>query len=87
MAMPAASVRPFSSGKARVAVIVPSAMAGQQRLLLLLGAGIQDRGGRQHGGREERRAQQVAAHLLQHDAELAEAEALAAIGLGDVDAR
>ena len=43
--------------------------------------------GGQHGGREVRRAQEVAAHLLQHDAELAEAEALAAIGLGDVDAR
>jgi hypothetical protein len=30
---------------------------------------------------------QGAAHLLQHDAELAEAEALAAIGLGNADGR
>ena len=85
MAMLAASMLPFSSWKAKVAVFAAVGEAGQQRLLLLLRAGVEDRG-RGQRGREEWRAQQVAAHLLQHDAELAEAEALAAIGLGDVDA-
>ena len=86
VATPAASVPPSSSEKARVAVVVPSAMAGQQGALLLFGAGIQDGGGGQHG-REEGRAEQAAAHLLEHDGELGIAEAPAAIGLGDMDAR
>ena len=84
MATLAASFRPLSSEKARVAVTSPAAMPRQQRLLLLLRAGVQDRGGGQRRGREEGRAQEAAAHFLQHDAELAIAEAAAAIGLGNV---
>ena len=39
--------------------------------------------GGEHDRREVRRAQQDAAHLLEHDAELDEREALAAVLLGD----
>ena len=49
-------------------------------------AAEQQRVGGQHDGREERRAQQRAAHLLEHDAELDVAEPGAAELLGDVQA-
>ncbi|HYR64755.1 MAG TPA: hypothetical protein VEP47_01435 [Reyranella sp.] len=61
--------------------------ARQQRPFVGLLARVQDSARRQHGCREIRRADQGAAHLLQHDAELAEAEALAIIGFGDAQRR
>ena len=85
--MLAASVLPLSSAKARVAVTVPSARPGSSaffcssvpafRIAVAASAAVE----------KIRRAEQAAAHLLQHDGQLAEAEALAAIGLGDVDGR
>ena len=60
--------------------------AGEQLALLRVGAGVHDRVGREAHRREVRRAQQHAAHLLEHDAELDEREALAAVLLGDVQA-
>ena len=47
---------------------------------------MQQRVGGEHDGREERGAQQRAAHLLEHDAELDEAVAGAAVLLGDAQA-
>ena len=58
--------------------------AREQLALLVVGAGVQDRVRREHDRREVRRAQQHAALLLEHDAELDEREALAAVRLGDV---
>src|SRR5262249_55463546 len=55
--------------------------------LLIVAAGIEDRTARQHRRREERRAHHRPPHLLQHDPELAEAEALPAISLGNMDRR
>ena len=60
--------------------------AREQRRLLILGPGIEDRVGREHHGREVGSAQQRPTHLLEHDAELHPREALAAVGLGDVQA-
>src|SRR4030095_6680159 len=60
--------------------------AREQRARLALAADAADRLGREHRAREERRRQERAPHLLEHDAELEEAEALAADGLGQVDA-
>ena len=60
--------------------------AGQQRRLLVLRAGVEDRVGPKYHRREVRRAQERPTLLLEHDAELDPAEALAAIRLGDVQA-
>ena len=60
--------------------------AREQLGLLVGGARVHDRVGREHDGGEVRRAQEHAAHLLEHDAELDEREALAAVLLGDVEA-
>ena len=84
--MPAASHLPDGSVNASVGDRVARRDAGQQRLLLRVGAGREDRVGREHDRREVRRAQQHAAHLLEHDAELDEREALAAVLLGDREA-
>jgi hypothetical protein len=66
-----------------VAIVSPAAIPGSSACFSVFRAGVQDRARRQHGRREERRAEQRPAHLLQHDAEFAEAETLAAKGLGD----
>ena len=58
--------------------------AGQVRLLGRVVAALQQRVGGQHDRREERCAQQGAAHLLEHDSELDVAVARAAVLLGDV---
>ena len=58
----------------------------EQSRLLVFGAGVQDCVGRQHNRREVRRAQQRTTLLLEHDAELHPAEALAAVLLRDVQA-
>src|SRR5262249_8914618 len=47
---------------------------------------IQNSCGRQHGGGKVGRAQQCAAHFLQHDTKLDAAKTLAAVGLGHMDA-
>ena len=57
---------------------------GQQARLLRLGAGVQDRIGGEHRGREIGRAEQRAAQLLGHDAKLDHAEAGATVLLGEV---
>ena len=57
--------------------------AGQVVLLGGVVAGLEQRVGGEHDGREERRAQQRPAHLLEHDAELDVAVARAAELLGD----
>ena len=54
----------------------------QQALLLGFGRGVHDRRRGQQGGGEIGRAEQGPAHLLEHDAELDEAETLAAEFLG-----
>ena len=81
--MPVSSHLPFGSVKASVAIVSPEAMPGRQRRLGGVVAGVEERVGGEHDGREVRGAQQGAAHLLEHDAELDEGEALAAELLGD----
>ena len=54
--------------------------------LLVGGARVHDRTGGQHHAREVGRAQQHATHLLEHDAELDEREALPAVRLGEMEA-
>ena len=60
--------------------------AGEQLGLLVVGTGVDDGVGREHDGGEVGRAEQHPTHLLHHDAELHEREALAAELLGDVKA-
>ena len=59
---------------------------GEQLVALRVGAGVDDRVRREAHGGEVRRAEQHASHLLEHDAELDEAEPLPAVGLRDVEA-
>jgi hypothetical protein len=51
------------------------------------GAGIHDGAGGQHRSRKIRCAEQGAPHFLQHDALIAKAEPVAAIGFGNADRR
>ena len=83
IAMPVASHFPFGSVNASVAIVSPLAMPGRSAcfwssvptLRIALAASTTDE---KYG-----RAQQHPAHLLEHDAELDEREALAAVLLGD----
>ena len=84
--MPSASHLPLGSVNASAAIVSPDAMPGEELGLLVVGAGVHDGVGREHDGREVGGAQQHAAHLLEHDAELDEGEALPAVLLGDVEA-
>ena len=81
--MPAASHLPDGSVNASVAIVSPLAMPGSSACFWSSVPDVQDRVRGEHDGREVRRAQQHAAHLLEHDAELDEREALAAVLLGD----
>jgi hypothetical protein len=59
---------------------------GEQRGPLLLAARVEDRVRGEHDRRVVGSAHEDPTHLLEHDPELDEAEALAAVGLGDVEA-
>ena len=83
MVMPLSSHLPFSSVKARVAIVSPEAMPGRSSFLAASSPACSSSVGGEGDGREVRRAQQAAAHLLEHDGELDVAEALAAELLGD----
>ena len=61
--------------------------ARQERRLLRLVARVQDRVRRQHRPTRSTARRERAAHLLEHDAELDEAEALPAVRLGNLHAR
>ena len=57
----------------------------QQSPLLLVGAGFQDGSRGQHRRSKIRCAEQRASHFLDRDRQLADAKALASVGLGNVD--
>ena len=79
--VPAPVVLDPGKGRARLA----GSDARQQRLLFRLSARIHDGAGGQHRRRKIRRAEQGAPHLLQHNALIAKAKPVAAIGLGNAD--
>ena len=81
--MPSSSQRPFSSVKARVAMVSPEAMPGSSSFLAVVVAGVEQGVGGQHHGGEVGGAQQAPAHLLEHHDELDVAVARAAVLLGD----
>ena len=81
--MPVTSHFPFGSVNASVAIVSPLAMPGRSSCFWSSVPDVEDRVRREHDRRVVRRAQQHPAHLLEHDAELDEREALAAELLGD----
>jgi hypothetical protein len=80
------SGRPDSSSAASVAIEVPLARAGSHSARCASLAPGLDRVGGDDGAREEGSAGELAAQLFERDAELEEAEALAAARLGDREA-
>ena len=81
--MPLSSHLPLGSVKASVAIVSPDAMPGRCSFLAASSPECSSAEAASTHGAEVRRAQQGPAHLLEHDGELDEGEALAAVLLRD----